>query len=155
MTQTVKGDSFMEKQQEKTVAPTPEAMAALVALYIYDVQFRAEFDKDPKAALAAFGGEPLPPGVEVVVHRNESDRWHLSLPSEEVIEALSREMGDEDLEKISGGGFPYNGTNAEKSAYYAERRAAYAAGNWPPRRTFSFFTGWGRDPLSGRPIPPG
>lgn len=142
-------------KQENMPAPSPEAMAALVALYIYDTGFRAEFDKDPKAALAAFGGEPLPPNVEVVVHRNESDRWHLTLPSEEVIEALAREMGDEDLGNISGGGFPYNGTNEEKRQYYADRRAAYAAGDWPPRnRGFSFFTGWGRDPLSGRPIPP-
>jgi len=144
----------MEKQ-EKTPAPAPlpETLAALAALYIYDMGFRAEFDKDPKAALAAFGGEPVPSDVEVVVHRNESNRWHLSLPSEEVIEALAREMGDEDLDGISGGGFPYNGTNAEKSAYYAQRRAAYAAGDWPPPRRFQFFTGWGRDPLSGRPIP--
>ncbi|MDD9886033.1 MAG: hypothetical protein OXU83_02555 [Gammaproteobacteria bacterium] len=155
----------MMEKQEKAPVPTPEATAALAKLYVCDAAFRAEFDKDPKAALAAVGGEPLPSDVEVVVHRNESNRWHVTLPSEEIVEELlqeiSAEMKDEDLKEVSGGM-----SREEKLQWHIDRQRAAMAGNWPPpRRSPGFFTipgwdrdpltGWDRDPFSGRPIPPG
>lgn len=124
----------MEKQ-ENMLAPMPEAMAALVNLYICDEGFRAEFDNDPKAALAALGGKPLPSDVEVVVHRNDSNRWHLTLPSEEIVEALSREislkMGDKDLGNISGG--TSREERLQRYQQFLAQHAAPAAGGAPPR----------------------
>jgi len=126
----------MEKQ-ENTVAPvpTPAASAALANLYICDEGFRAEFDKDPKAALAALGGKPLPPGLEVVVHRNDGNRWHLTLPSEEIVEALSRELstevGDKDLDNISGG--TSREERLQRYQNFLAQHGALTAGNLPPR----------------------
>ncbi|MDD9807564.1 MAG: hypothetical protein OXU34_04740 [Gammaproteobacteria bacterium] len=123
----------MEKRRENTVAPvpTPAATAALANLYICDEGFRAEFDKDPKAALAMLGGKPLPPGLEVVVHRNDGNRWHLTLPSEEIVEALSRAMGDKDLDNISGG--TSREERLQRYQQFLAQHGASAAGNLPPR----------------------
>lgn len=122
----------MEKQQGSTVAPVPPAAcAALANLYICDEGFRAEFDKDPKAALTALGGKPLPPDVEVVVHRNDSNRWHLTLPPEEIVEALSRAMGDKDLDNISGG--TSREERLQRYQQFLALHAAPGAGDLPPR----------------------
>lgn len=147
----------MEKQRENKVAPvpTPAASAALANLYICDEEFRAEFDNDPKAALAALGGKPLPPDVEVVVHRNESNRWHLTLPPEEVVEALSREIssavGDKDLEGVSGG--TSREERLQRYQNFLAQHGAPGAGGLPPRPTSApealldiVRGGWGWEP---------
>jgi len=127
----------MGKQRENAVAPvpTPAAIAALANLYICDAGFRAEFDNDPKAALASLGGAPLPSGLEVVVHRNDSNRWHLTLPSEEIVEALSREfsreVGDKDLDNISGG--TSREERLQRYQNFLAQHGALGAGSLPPR----------------------
>ena len=92
----------MEQQQANavTLAMTPEAVSAMLsAMYAKDADFRAAFDKDPKAALAKMSGQELPSDLEIVVHRNEDQRWHLTLPAQETAGALD----DEDIANVAGG----------------------------------------------------
>jgi len=93
----------MEQQEQANAVQlpmTPEATSAVLAVrYAVDAEFRAAFDKDPKAAIAKISGEKLPSDLEIVVHRNEDKRWHLTLPAMEADGAL----GDKDIENVSGG----------------------------------------------------
>ena len=85
-----------------TLPPSQEAVAAMVAdLYAENEDFRAAFDRDPKAALAEYYQRELPPGVEIVVHRNENKRWHVTLPSAEQIEAM--QLSEADMQNVAGG----------------------------------------------------
>ena len=102
----------MEKQQASTLTMpvTPEATsAALALLYAKDADFRAEFDKDPKAAIAKASGQEVPSNVEIVVHRNDPKRWHVTLP----VEGMDAALDDSDIENIAGGtGAPTDITGA-------------------------------------------
>ena len=92
----------MEKQQASTLTMpvTPEATSATLALlYAKDAGFRAEFDKDPKAAITKASGQEVPSNVEIVVHRNDPKRWHITLP----VEGMDAALGDADMENIAGG----------------------------------------------------
>ncbi len=92
----------MEKQQASTLTMpvTPEATSATLALlYAKDADFRAEFDKDPKAAITKASGQEVPSNVEIVVHRNDPKRWHITLP----VEGMDAALGDADMENIAGG----------------------------------------------------
>lgn len=83
-----------------TMPVTQESLAAIVARrYQVDADFRAEFDKDPKAAVSRITGLKMPTGSEIVVHRNEDNHWHISLPSA----ARTSELKDEDIASVSGG----------------------------------------------------
>ncbi|MDD9807088.1 MAG: hypothetical protein OXU34_02275 [Gammaproteobacteria bacterium] len=83
-----------------TMPATQEALAAMVALcYQTDADFRAEFDKDPKAVLSKLAGLEIPAGSKIVVHRNDDKCWHISLPSA----ARTGAIGDEDISSVSGG----------------------------------------------------
>jgi len=93
----------MEQQEQANAVQlpmTPEATSAIVAVrYAVDADFRAAFDKDPKAALSQFGGQELPSDVEIVVHRNKDKHWHIALPEVQTEGAL----GDEDIANVAGG----------------------------------------------------
>lgn len=92
----------MEQQQANavTLTMTPEAISAMLsAMYLKDADFRAEFDRDPKAAIAKVAGQKMASDAEVVVHRNEDKRWHITLPSQEAVSLLS----DREISGVSGG----------------------------------------------------
>jgi len=93
----------MEQQEQANAVQlpmTPEATSAVLAVrYAVDADFRAEFDKDPKAAIIKASGQDLPSDLEIVVHRNEDKRWHLTMPTVEADGAL----GDQDMANVSGG----------------------------------------------------
>ncbi|MDD9886780.1 MAG: hypothetical protein OXU83_06450 [Gammaproteobacteria bacterium] len=92
----------MEQQQANavTLAMTPEAVSAMLsAMYAKDADFRAAFDKDPKAAIAKVTGQKMAPDAKVVVHRNEDKCLHITLPSQEAMSLMS----DQDISGVSGG----------------------------------------------------
>ena len=94
----------MEKSHDNavTLPPSQEAVAAMVAdLYAGNEGFRAAFDRDPKAALAEYYKQELPPDMEIVVHRNEDTRWHVTLPSAAQIEAMR--LSEADMRDVAGG----------------------------------------------------
>jgi len=87
---------MMENKQKAQI--TPEIMAAQWSLlYRQNEDFRADFDKDPKAAISWLLGQEFPSDVEVVVHRSKSGQVHVVVPDE------IPGMTDEQLEGISGG----------------------------------------------------
>jgi len=89
----------MENKTTKMPA-TQESLAAMVAFcYQADADFRAEFDKDPKAVLSRITGLEIPAESKIVVHRNDDKCWHISLPSA----ARTSELKDEDIASVSGG----------------------------------------------------
>jgi len=92
----------MEQQEANAVnlPTTPEAISAMLAtMYAADADFRAAFDKDPKAAIAKITGQKMASDAELVVHRNEDKRWHITLPSQEAMALMS----DQDIAGVSGG----------------------------------------------------
>ncbi len=89
-----------DKQQRRI---TPELAAARWSvIYREDADFRASFDKDPKAAIAGLLGKDLPSEVEIVVHRSKPGQVHVVVPNE------IPDMTDEQLEGISGGGAAFH-----------------------------------------------
>ena len=87
---------------EITLHPSQEAVAAMVAdLYAESEGFRAAFDRDPKAAIAEYYKRELPPDMEIIVHRNEDNRWHVTLPSAEQIETMR--LSEADMQNVAGG----------------------------------------------------
>ncbi len=89
----------MEKQSDMATLPvTQETLSAALALrYSVDADFRADFDKDPKAAVAKLLGRKI--SAEIVVHRNDDQCWHVTLPSQ----AAQAALADGDMENVSGG----------------------------------------------------
>ena len=63
-----------------------------------DSHFLEQLLADPKAALAAAFGLELPPDVEFNVVQETPSRFYLVLP------VASKELTDEDLEAVAGGG---------------------------------------------------
>ena len=61
-----------------------------------DSEFRARLLADPKPAIAAETGQPLPEGLEVVVHEDSATTAHLVLQS-------SAELTEAELEVAAGG----------------------------------------------------
>jgi len=87
---------MMENKEKAQI--TPELVAARWSLaYRENEKFRADFDKDPKAAIAKLIGQDLPADMEVVVHHSKAGQVHVVVPDE------IPGMTDEQLEGISGG----------------------------------------------------
>lgn len=104
-----------ETQQAAVLPASPEVSAALVAQRVReDVEFRKRFEKDPKAALFESAQTSVPPAeMQIVVHENTPDCWHISIPSERQIddmnelrkmqESAGQDLTDEQLNSVSGG----------------------------------------------------
>jgi len=86
-------------EMKAALAATPEeASAQWSKLYREDADFRAEFDRDPRAAMGAQVGGDLPDEVGVVVHRQNPGEIHITVPAES-----GAEVSDEALGQVSGG----------------------------------------------------
>lgn len=89
----------MSEELKAALAATPEdASAQWSKLYREDGDFRADFDRDPRAAMAAQVGGDLPDEVGVVVHRQNPGEIHITVPAEG-----GAEVSDEALGQVSGG----------------------------------------------------
>ena len=63
-----------------------------------DDAFRAELTANPRKVLSAYGAQ-IPPGVDVEVVEDESDKWHFVLPAA----PEEGEISDSDLMGANGG----------------------------------------------------
>ncbi|MBG6211848.1 hypothetical protein IWQ49_006544 [Labrenzia sp. EL_126] len=63
-----------------------------------DEAFRAELMANPKEVLSAYGAE-IPPGIDVEVVEDASDRWHFVVPAA----PEEGEISDSDLIGANGG----------------------------------------------------
>jgi len=92
-------EEYVMSEMKAALAATPEeASAQWSKLYREDAEFRAEFDRDPRAAMGAQVGGDLPDEVNVVVHRQNPGEIHITVPSE-----AGAEVTDEALSQVSGG----------------------------------------------------
>lgn len=80
--------------------PTRREVDGLVARALAeDPQFRTNLLADPRGALSALIGVPIPAAVNVVVHEESLTDIHLVIPAAADNDALS----DSDLELVAGG----------------------------------------------------
>lgn len=63
---------------------------------IEDADFRQQLISDPKAVIADEFGIELPENLTIVVHQNDANTYHLSLPT-------GPELNEEQLEMIAAG----------------------------------------------------
>ena len=68
----------------------------LVDRAIEDADFRQQLLSDPKAVIADEFGVNLPENLTIVVHQNDANTFHLSLPA-------GPELSEEQLEMIAAG----------------------------------------------------
>ena len=80
-----------------------EAEGLIGARSLKDPAFRAEFLKDPKAAIEKYSGQKLPANTKVYAHEITQDTVHFVLPP--VPTKGADELSDDDLEKVAGGEF--------------------------------------------------
>lgn len=98
-------------EMKAALAATPEdASAQWSKLYRDNAEFRTEFDRDPRAAMAAQVGGDLPEEVGVVVHRQNPGEIHITVPAEG-----GAEVSDEALGQVNAAGGALPGSLAALS----------------------------------------
>ena len=108
----------MEQKTQKSpeLRMTPEvAVAAIADRCRKDGEFLNKLCADPRAVLAEAGGKGLPDSVNIVIHRNSSDHWHIVIPSDaqarrlgeafQMMDDADGTLSDEQMLAISGGEF--------------------------------------------------
>ena len=106
----------MEQKTQKSpeLRMTPEVAAAAVADRCrQDREFMKNLCADPKAALIEASGKGMPDSMNVAVHHNSADHWHIAIPSAAQAERLGEAfkmmddadgtLSDEQLLAVSGG----------------------------------------------------
>lgn len=106
----------MEQETPKSaeVRMTPEIAAAAIADRCRkDGEFLKNLCDDPRSALTAASGDGVPESMDVVVHQNSADHWHIVIPSDEQARRLGETframdgadgtLNDEQLQSLSGG----------------------------------------------------
>jgi hypothetical protein len=86
----------------------PEAVAtsrrdietALVEKCWKDPEFKKAVVTDPKGMLERHTGKKLPPHVKIIIHEEDANTLHLSIPPGP---ANAEKLSDEDLERVAGG----------------------------------------------------
>ena len=101
-------------QENPKLRTTPEVAAAVLADRCRaDSAFTRKLQDDPKGVLAELNGQEVPGYMNVAVHQNAPDHWHIVIPSQkqaqrlneayEMMDASGGTMSDEQLAAISGG----------------------------------------------------
>ena len=65
-----------------------------------DSQFKKEVVRDPKGMFERYLGKKLPPDLKIVVHEEDANTLHFSLP---VAPSNLSELSDEELQRVAGG----------------------------------------------------
>jgi hypothetical protein len=65
-----------------------------------DPVFRNDVVKDPKGMLEKHTGQKLPEHVQIIVHEEDANTLHFSIPPPP---SNLNELSDEDLERVAGG----------------------------------------------------
>lgn len=87
----------MNENASGEFSPIPEmAGAHWSKRYREDAAFRADFDRDPEAALVGEIGAAISPEVKVVVHRSQPHEIHIVVPD-------SGRMSDAELGEVAAG----------------------------------------------------
>ena len=103
-----------QKTQQSELRMTPEVAAAAIADRCRkDGEFLKNLNSDPLAALTKAGGEGVPDSMNVIIHQNSADHWHIVIPSDAQAKRLSEvfktidnagdTLSDDQLQDVSGG----------------------------------------------------
>ena len=101
-------------QENPKLRTTPEVAAAMLADRCRkDGAFARKLRDDPKGVLATLNGQKVPEYMNVAIHQNAPDHWHIVIPSDkqaqrlseayEMMDAAGGTLSDEQLGAISGG----------------------------------------------------
>jgi hypothetical protein len=74
--------------------------AAIVGRTWKDASFKHEFLADPKGTVEKYSGQAMPASFKIVVHEEDPNTMHISLP---LPPANVGELSEDDLEKVAGG----------------------------------------------------
>jgi hypothetical protein len=90
-----------ENTMSETVATSRRDLeTALIEKCWKDPEFKKEVIADPKSMLESHTGQKLPPQVKIVIHEEDANTLHFSIPP---APAGVTELSDQDLEKVAGG----------------------------------------------------
>ena len=73
---------------------------ALIEKCWKDPDFKRAVVSDPKGVLERQTGRKLPPNLKIVIHEEDANTLHLSIPP---APANVAELSDDDLERVAGG----------------------------------------------------
>ena len=73
---------------------------ALIEKCWKDPEFKKAVVTDPKGMLERHTGQKLPPQVKIVIHEEDANTLHFSIP---VPPSNITELSDKDLERVAGG----------------------------------------------------
>ena len=101
-------------QENPKLRTTPEVAAAVLADRCRkDGAFARKLQDDPRGTLAELNGQKVPEYMNVAVHQNAPDHWHIVIPSQKqaqrlneaykTMDAAGGTLSDEQLEALSGG----------------------------------------------------
>lgn len=84
-----------------------EAKVRIINKAVEDADFRAQLLADPRSAISAELGQPIPEGFTIHVHEESATTVHLTLP-------VSDQLAEEELAAVAGGegeGLPWDWVN--------------------------------------------
>jgi hypothetical protein len=108
------GKSKGEKKTMETQATTRrELETALIEKCWKDPEFKKAVVSDPKGMLERHTGRKLPAQVKIIIHEEDANTLHLSIPP---APSNLTELSDQDLERVAGGTDLIAGTMALATA---------------------------------------
>ena len=85
---------------------TPEVAAAILADRCRaDGALARKLQDDPRGALAELNGQKVPEYMNVAVHQNAPDHWHIVIPSDKQAQRRARKRRQD----VARAGFPRRG----------------------------------------------
>jgi hypothetical protein len=85
---------------ETQAATRRDLETALIEKCWKDPEFKKAVVSDPKGMLERHTGQKLPPQMKIIIHEEDANTLHLSIPP---APGNVTELSDEDLEKVAGG----------------------------------------------------
>jgi Nitrile hydratase, alpha chain len=85
---------------EAQAATRRDLETALIEKCWKDPEFKKQVITDPKGMLERHTGQKLPPQVRIVIHEEDANTLHFSIP---LAPSNLTELSDDDLERVAGG----------------------------------------------------
>ena len=103
-----------QKTQQSELRMTPEVAAAAIADRCRkDGEFLKSLNDNPTATLTKASGQGVPDSMNVVIHQNSANHWHIVIPSDaqarrlgevfKTIDDAGDTLNDDQLQDVSGG----------------------------------------------------
>ena len=123
----------MSSTFEKELTDRAVAEAKLAAMVMEDAALRERLLSDPRATLAEVAGIQIDESVNIVLHEESADHYHLVVPP-----TLPDELSEDQLDAVAGG-FAFKGaivTGVVVGAKLGAKGGAMAAGGLAVTETY-------------------